>query len=162
MKLSLTIKTGPKEYAQSYARLGRAFGPAVDRGIARGSGYVVMSLRARTTLKGKNDTLAMLRGWAANPGHYKVVFYNRAAHALYVERGRQAGSMPPVAAISAWAGRKLGNPRLGWPIAKAIARRGIRPTPILRDPAVGARAKVIIDREIRIDLERAKRRARGA
>ena len=49
-------------------------------------------------------------------------------YGLYVERGRRAGSPPPVSAVAAWARRHGVSPFL---VARAIGRRGVRAAPFL-------------------------------
>ncbi len=52
-----------------------------------------------------------------------------AKYAPFVEYGRGAGRMPPVAPIERWAQTKLGARGAGFAIARKIARRGTKPQP---------------------------------
>lgn len=55
-----------------------------------------------------------------------------ARHGLWVETGRKPGKYPPIAALAGWARRHgIENPFL---VARAIARRGIKPHPYI-EPA---------------------------
>ena len=79
-------------------------GTPVDTGKLRGSIFQEM-----------RGTEANLNGVVASPMQYGTV----------VEFGRRPGmKMPPVAIIERWA-QLHGMAGLGWPIARAIARRGI-------------------------------------
>lgn len=52
-----------------------------------------------------------------------------AKYSPFVEHGRSAGRMPPVAAIERWASTKLGAPGAGFAIARKIAQRGTKAQP---------------------------------
>lgn len=43
---------------------------------------------------------------------------------IVLEYGRSPGKMPPIEPLQEWAGRRLGNPKLGYFIAKKIATQG--------------------------------------
>lgn len=61
------------------------------------------------------------------------VFTGRQApYALYVEEGTRP-HFPPRAPLEAWARRKLGDGRLWFVVARAIARRGTRARHMFRD-----------------------------
>ena len=49
-------------------------------------------------------------------------------YSLFVERGRGPGKQPPVDAIRRWTVHKGIDPAAAYPIARAIGRRGTRPT----------------------------------
>lgn len=119
----------------------------------------IASLRARTVSADKLDTRALVRGWWSRRTRDGFVLGNRALHHPNVERGRLPGRMPPVSVIEAWAARKLGRRGLGWPIARAIAKRGIRPTPILTSVAFRERLREISRRETERRWLAASRRA---
>lgn len=85
------------------------------------------------------NTGEMARGYAVIRDMDAVRLLNEAAHAVYVERGRQPGRMPPPDAIALWAQRALGIPAddaksAGWAIAVSIAREGVEARPVLTDP----------------------------
>jgi hypothetical protein len=67
---------------------------------------------------------------------------------VQMETGRRAGAaMPPLAAIELWAMRKLGLDgasahRAAWPIAQAIARRGLPPSTRAEDAIEAAEGPV--------------------
>lgn len=54
-------------------------------------------------------------------------------YAAVVEEGRRPGKMPPVSAIAAWVGRKLGVGVSPFLVARAIARKGTKGRHMFRD-----------------------------
>ncbi len=54
-----------------------------------------------------------------------------AKHTPFVIRGRQPGSFPPIDAILGWVGRHGMPASAAYPVARAIAERGIEPNPFL-------------------------------
>ena len=123
-------------------------------------------LRVRTKEEKKVDLGGFLRGWFAQVmtvagGDVSTVISNMAPHARYVEDGRRPGKMPPVAKIAAWAGRKMGRPDLGFVIARAIGRRGIGPTPILKSEDFKVRIREIVRREVQRGMDRVAKAAVG-
>ena len=56
--------------------------------------------------------------------------------ALIIERGTKP-FFPPPAALEAWAASKLGDPLAAYPVARAIAERGLAPSPFFQ-PALEA------------------------
>jgi hypothetical protein len=76
-------------------------------------------------------------GWRYQTAFNKLYIRNVKAHAVFVERGRRAGAaQPPIAPIRAWALRRGLPASAAWPIARAIARRGIPARPVLLDPKI--------------------------
>lgn len=85
-----------------------------------------------------------LKAWSAKVtklnGNRGVLVGNNRAYAPYIDYGRSAGARPPpVDAIALWAVKKMGLPyqaarKIAWPIAKSIAKRGLRPRGVLRGP----------------------------
>lgn len=53
-------------------------------------------------------------------------------YAPFVEYGRAPGRMPPPGEMFTWAARATGSAANAFVIARAIAARGVRPTPYLR------------------------------
>ena len=75
-------------------------------------------------------------GWTSEvSGDSKVTVWNKIMHALFVERGRMPGKQPPLAIIQEWAQEHLGDWRLGFVIARAIGRRGIKARPNMEAPS---------------------------
>lgn len=71
-------------------------------------------------------------GWRTEVKVKSIVVRNIVLHAKFVENGRRAGArMPPLKAIREWLIRRGANPGLAFPVARAIAIRGIRARSIL-------------------------------
>lgn len=51
--------------------------------------------------------------------------FSSVPYAQVIELGRRAGRIPPVAPLRLWAKRILGNEKAGFPVARAIGRRGL-------------------------------------
>lgn len=83
-------------------------------------------------------------------------------YAIYVDKGRKPGKMPPLKAIAEWSKRKRINPKYNYAIAKKIGKEGIPPTNFLK-PIKNLRVLIqemnkeygkIINNEINIDLKK--------
>jgi hypothetical protein len=89
--------------------------------------------------KGAFDTGEYRRSWKVRDITDGAVLYNASRQAPIIEKGRRPGSkMPPLSVIKAYAIRKLGlsetEAKLArYPIARAIARRGLRARHVLRN-----------------------------
>jgi hypothetical protein len=68
--------------------------------------------------------LANSHGYVVKKDELRVIFFNRAAHAVYMHEGTNHSKMPPPDALRKWAARKLGNADLAFVVARAIKRRG--------------------------------------
>jgi hypothetical protein len=156
-----TFTTPVQNFGKFYARLGAAAGPAIRRGEAEGAKTILADLRRWTVSAGKFDTRAVLQGWRSRQQGLKLTIDNAAPHHVYVERGRRPGKPPPSTALEGWATRKLGDRRLAFPVARAIGRRGIKPTPLLTRPGFGQhmarRMMSAIQRELDIATKAASR-----
>lgn len=63
------------------------------------------------------------------------------AYGSNVEFGRRPGQrMPPVDALELWGLRVLGEPGLGWPLARSIAKKGVKPQPFFWPAVEGQEA----------------------
>lgn len=93
----------------------------VDFGTLKGSGHI----RPPRIAAGR-VVVEMGFGGAAAP------------YAVYVHEGRRPGRMPPIAKMEEWA-RRHGFPAgSGFMVARAIGRRGIKPTKYLERPFLAA------------------------
>jgi hypothetical protein len=100
-------------------------------------------------------------GWRYQAAFTKLFLRNIAAHAVNVERGRRAGAaMPPLAPIRAWALRHGMSASAAWPIARAIARRGIPARPVLLKPENQRSIKQVWQAAMKGAVGDAARRAR--
>lgn len=152
------MRIDPPQAPRRYAAVGRNLRSVLQQDLQRVGPQTVRLLQEATVRLGKVDTRRYLEGWRARVGGTTLTVANEADHASFVERGRRRGRMPPVAVISAWAARKLGDARLGWPIARAIARRGIRPTRIGTARDMRRRVRALVHAVFRDALARALRR----
>jgi hypothetical protein len=124
---------------------------------------------------------AYLRAWKAEGDPDGAALFNSSKYAGVIERGRRPGKFPPIAAIAQWALRRLrlkpeGARRGGrrstsfsadevmapafkaaWPIARAIARRGLLPRLIMTgaEHILGAYFHEEIDRATEAALRKA-------
>jgi len=94
---------------------------------------MLLDLRTRTGFVKKVDLGLLKAGWRAKKraGGLSYEFTNVAPYHMYVEFGRKPGKWPPISKISAWCGRKLGDPTLGFVVARKIGTEGIAACPII-------------------------------
>jgi hypothetical protein len=153
-------------------RLGEEFRPTVLRGMRAGGARALPALQTATRnarpasaggATGAVDTGNYLRRWKSAPLSNGVVIFNDAPYAGVIEGGRRAGSMPPLKAIARWAQLRLGLSKkeavqAAFPIAKAIAKRGLRARNVLsgQDTRIGT----LIADEVDFELKR-QLRSRG-
>ncbi len=126
------------DLSKYFARLGNyGMREAANKGVARAAIRAQMYLHARTAGMKIYD-----RGWFLSgrsraqlePGAWRV--FNRAPNANFVERGRRPGARrPPSEPIFEWLLRRgLSEDearRATFPVAMAIAKRGIKARPVL-------------------------------
>lgn len=101
-------------------------------------------LRERST--GIYDQGGFLRSWRVLPRFLVLEVWNAAANAIFVEGteethpyARRPGKrMPPLQVIREWLVRRGSDPKLAFPVARAIAARGIQARPVLRSSDVRA------------------------
>ena len=95
--------------------------------------------------------------WSKLPGGGATIF-NGKKYAGIIEDGRRAGAKPPPRAVIAkWAQRKLGLTRkqaeaAAFPIARAIAKRGLRPRRVVASVASKLEAIVMTEVMHEVDL----------
>lgn len=138
----------PGEWASRIARLGERFEPTARRGLMSGALACLPALHERTRKAqaasarggvGAVNTGAYLQRWKASPvagAGLGVMLYNQHPAASVIEGGRRPGGFPPLKAVEQWARRRLSlsqaeAARAAFPIARAIARRGLRPRSVL-------------------------------
>lgn len=133
--MSVRVQIGPGVLSKRPGKFGEELKKAQLRALhAVGKAAVSMLHFQSAAIK---DLGTFQTGWRYRAAFNRLYLENVAAHAEYVERGRlPGGRMPPVSIISAWAVRHGMPARAGWPIARAIARRGIKPRPVLLRPSV--------------------------
>lgn len=171
----MRLKVSLHGFARYLKALGANAKPAVVRGLQSGAARAIPLLQAATDKAppasdngavGAFDTGAFRRGWRTRATASGVEIENISNHAPFVEGGRRRNKkMPPRQVIQAWAKRRLGlsdseAKAAAFPIAQAIAKRGLRGRKIM------PRSREVIIRacrqEIRIELERALQASRRA
>lgn len=156
-----SFATPVQRFGAFYARLGAGAGAAIKRGQAQAGKSIVADLRRRTVIADKLFRREVLEGWRWTPQGLKLVIDNSAPHLVFVERGRKPGKMPPSKALRPWAEKRLGDGRLAFVVARAIGRRGIKPTPILTRSGFGQymarRVMANIERELDLATKAASR-----
>jgi len=143
-----TLKLSGPEFLLYMGKLGDKFEGAARRGAMRGALRAVRHLQAQTGRAAPANPQGVGVGGAVNTGQYKRSWkarntssgadvLNDAGYASIIEHGRRSGSrFPPLGAIEQWARRRLNlNAKeakaAAFPIARAIAKRGLRGRKIL-------------------------------
>jgi len=145
-----TITLNAKLWAGMMAKLGKSFIPAAKRGAKLAAARSVALLQRSTGELGVVNTGNFKRKWrwSAMPDGARV--YNLALYSAVLEYGRRSNSrFPPKEAIARWAQRKLGLSRkaalqAAFPIARAIAKRGLKPRRVLQSN-VGEMYRILIE-----------------
>lgn len=132
--MSVTVKISPADLGKFERGFALRTKTIIAAGLRNAEHDVVQRLRVASARI--QDQGGFYDGWRYKAGFTSAEIWNAAPHAIYVERGRRPNStMPPLNVIMSWALRH-GLPRqAAWPIARAIARRGIDPRPVL-EPAL--------------------------
>lgn len=171
--VSRTIKLDWSELGGAYLKLGSRLKDAVMRGAARGAMRAVKTLQQATSHAPPANPNGIGSGGAVNTGFFKKAWkweavadgarvYNDAAYAGIVEGGRRAGSrFPPLETIEVWARRRLGLSKkeakqAAFPIARAIARRGLKGRKILSASSPKIEKDFLEEIHAEIDKEMAK------
>ena len=116
---------------------GLARAPERVHGALMKTGMVVQAnARANLDLKGTTNTGRLSQSIEVEdrPFEKTVIVGTNVHYAPYVEFGTRP-HMPPVEPLVEWAHLKLHDDKVGYAIAKAIAKRGTKPKPFMR-PAV--------------------------
>jgi hypothetical protein len=133
----------------------------IRRGMGKGVDEGVRLLREATLAAGAVDTGRLANAWTKEVGAESVRVFNRMVYATFVEHGRRAGArMPPRAPIERWARSRLGLSAeearaAAYPIARAIAERGIRARPVGAKTLPAIRRAV--SRAVRAELVKVRR-----
>lgn len=136
------LAKGLVKEAEAVMRLSKPEVP-VNEGVLRASGFV-----RRPMPDGRGMSITMGYGGAAK------------SYALYVHEGTgpavgRPAFFPPVKPFQEWAKRVLGDESLGFVIARAVGRKGLKPTKYLERPlrqrarGMGQRLAKAMRKEIR-------------
>jgi hypothetical protein len=128
------------QYTEACAR-------AAQAAIESQAEQAVADMKAATVAAGKVDRGTLRDGWTITRFQNQYAFGVRiggAAHAIFAEDGRRAGArMPPLDVIRDWVQRHGMPASAAYPVARAIAERGIQPTPIVEPALAELRPKVL-------------------
>lgn len=140
-----TVKLNIKQWPIYMAALGPRMKVAIQRGVVSGANRCIPILQQRAD----NAVPASSNGssGAFNTGNYRRRFrvrelaigasvYNDAPYAGVIDDGRRTGKFPNLRAIEQWARRKLKLSakkarEAAYPIARAIAKRGLKPRKVI-------------------------------
>lgn len=165
------LRVNSAQFAAYHVRLAARFMPTILRGVNAGAARAVSYLvdRTRTAIAanpagigtgGAVNTGAYLRQWKVIRTPNGAVIVNASSYAAIIEYGRRPGSkLPPKAAVIAWARRRLhlsaeDAARRWYPIARAIARRGLVGRKIMTADEAQKRIGEIVLEETIHELER--------
>ncbi len=141
--------------------------PALKRGIYSGALASLPILHEKTEGAppaskhggiGATNTRAYLKAWKARKASFGAVILNDKPYSPIIEDGATyASKIPPKKALAEWAQRRLGLSKdaaraAAWPIAKAIAKRGLRARNVLKNARKELKAVVHQDIKKEIDL----------
>ena len=170
---STTIRIGLEQAGAAVRALGTRSIEAAKR-AALVTAYRAQAATIRATGQASPANPSGLgTGGAVNTGHYKrswkvealpdgARLYNDAPYAAVIEYGRRPGARhPPLAAIRDWAMRRLGlsqeqAQRAAFPIARAIAKRGLLPRQVLTQqlPAITEWLREAVETELAKELKK--------
>jgi hypothetical protein len=157
-----TVTLKLSELAPAYRNLGAGQVKAARRGAIKGALRAVQTLVAATGKAGAVNTGHYKRSWKWEALSDGARVYNSAPYASIIELGRRPGRFPPISLIQRWAQRRLGlslkeAKAAAFPIARAIAKRGIAGRKVMTD----AMPKVEKDFLEEVEKELAKELAKG-
>ena len=105
----------------------------IARALRKAAPRIILDLRAASApifYKGRYQ-----KGWYYTIKTDALIVGNKAAHWIYVEGGRKPNNtMPPIPAIREWVIAKGMRADAAFPVARKIAKRGIKPRPVFYAP----------------------------
>jgi hypothetical protein len=135
------LRMNAREFAKYHRRLAENLRPTLMRGVRSGAQRAISYLIDQTRKAppanpggigsgGAVNTGAFIRGWRSFALPDGAVIKNIEAHGPIVDGGRRPGKFPPRWALVPWIMRRLKKSKaeaeaLYYPIAKAIASRGL-------------------------------------
>lgn len=168
-----SVRISAKDWPGFLSALGNRAQAAVMRGVVSGAARCVPYMVKRTDeaqpasvngARGAVNTGEFRRRWRSRARPDGSEVRNDAPYSPIIDGGRRPGSkMMPLHEARAWARRRLGlseseAKKAAFPIARAIARRGLAPRRVMSaDEAVDRMAKLVRDevlRELREELGR--------
>jgi len=161
------------EFPRYLRSLGARAKAAMQRGIVSGAARCVPLMVKRTDeaepasdhgATGAVNTGNFRMRWRSRARQDGAEVFNDASYGPTIDKGRRVGRrLPPTAAIRAWARRRLGlseseAKKAAYPIARAIARRGLRARGVMSAvSAIEQMTRTVRDevaRELKTELSR--------
>ena len=163
-----TVRISPAQMGKLAAGLGQRANAVAQDSLAKAAKSAVKLARERTQDAGAVAFGKMFNGWQANvKTDHTALITNTQPYAVYVDRGRRAGSrMPPVEALIPWV-RQVLQPTesrtraVAFVVAKAIARRGIAARPIVSDAKFRDAVDDLLSKELDSRLEAEMKKQAG-
>ncbi len=160
--MTIVVKVSAKQWGNYLRQLGARMVPAARRGALAAAYRAVAQLQRETSQDNLVNTANYKRSWRADRTELGAVVANQAPYAAVIEEGRRAGSrQPPTEYIKRWAQRRLGLSEAeaaaaAFPIARAIAKKGLKPRRVLQSARPEIRRFVLeeIKRELDAELRR--------
>ena len=137
-----------RQYINRFQKVSQLMGPAITKALNDAAPIMKSAVRASTSVAppasarggyGAVATGQLLNSWEAKvvSGNKGILISNSQVQAVIADYGRARGArMPPLDAIQSWAQTRLGlsyeqAKKSAWPIARAIAQRGLKKRGIL-------------------------------
>lgn len=160
--MAINIKVDMRKLGKFERKLGEQFRTTLSDAITKAAAEVQAEARKLALRKKIFDLGRFYGGLRAVPkGGTSLTLYNTARHSPFVEGGRRAGArMPPLAAILPWVLRRGMPASAAFPVARKIAKRGIKPRRVMTQPTFQRRARSILARHVNDAFKKATRRAR--
>ncbi len=163
----IVVRQSMAQYSAWAQKLGSNFAAALQRGTVSGAARALTVMQRRTreappaNPAGKGTGGAVNTGGAGYLGSWRstalapigAVVFNFKPYAAIIELGRRIGKPPPREIIMHWAQRRLGlskkeAEKAAWPIAMAIAKRGLLPRYVMAR-GVGEMNAVVHEEQVR-------------
>jgi len=164
------LRMDARQFARYQHRLAKNFRRVLLRGVHAGAQRAVAYMVERTRTAPPANPGGVGEGGAVNTGDFVrrwrmralpdgAVVTNDDPKGPHIEHGRRPGKMPPIAAIAAWAFRRLGlsveeAKRAAYPMALAIARRGLLPRQIMTSQDAQDRILYLVREEMIHEIDR--------
>lgn len=133
--MTLTVNVPPRMLGRFESVMSKEIKPHLEQALRLTGRQSITVLKERS--QGIKAVGWFQHGWQMKElPNLKMRVFNAAAHAIFVEKGRRAGAKPPpLEPIRRWLVVKGGDPAAAPMVARAIARRGIAPRPVMTSKA---------------------------
>lgn len=160
---TVTLKS-PKQLGSAIRRLNRGVERELNRAMVKAArfGRAAVVRTAQTTKPRPRATGTYIRSWLVTRVRDGGVLSNSAEHAVFPERGRQAGIRPPTKAILTWVRVKKIKPRRRAGESRAQAERRLALAIARKIGREGTPGRWVLKRTMPIIEAEAKRQSRKA